>query len=161
MVTRDQLRQGYENLPLMRGAGVAFGVVFATVGGLGVRTGVESLGWAQAPAHIVRSDKVGIARNRGARVTAIFRVGALGYECKSVRIGRDNMWSDADRYPKGLRTTVAYDPTNLRRCALEPGVSGGSLAFLGVGLGCLAMAAYAHRKLGAQRMAAAGVGTVA
>jgi hypothetical protein len=35
--------------------------------------------------------------------------------------GKLSAWQTVDRYPSGATVTVAYDPTDPRRCVLEPG----------------------------------------
>ncbi len=41
-------------------------------------------------------------------------------------------------------STVSYDPSQMERCVLVPGVSGGSIAFFATGIAFLGLAAFAR-----------------
>jgi hypothetical protein len=85
--------------------------------------------------------------HQSSNIVAEFKVGPFWYHCGRVRMGVDNSPKDAQAFPVGFATAVSYDPEHLERCALIPGVSGGSLVSLCVGIACLALAAYAHSRM--------------
>jgi hypothetical protein len=135
------------NLPLAKFVGVLFGVCFTLVGFLGVRAGLASYDWTSAPATIIESERVGMGDHQSSKIVAEFKVGPYWYHCGRVRMGVDNSPKDAAAFPLGFAAIVSYDPEHLERCALIPGVSGGSLMLFSVGLAGLLLAAYAHVKM--------------
>lgn len=145
-------------LRALRLIGILLGLCLAVAGLMGVKTGLQSASWATAPARIVVSEATGKGEHRASLVMAEYRVGADVYQCGHVRLGRDNLASDARRYPVGTSASVAYDPDQVTHCALEAGVSALSIALLVAGVACLGLAALAHRRLA--RLGALRVGPV-
>jgi hypothetical protein len=133
-----------KHFKLLRLGALLIGVGFAGVGLIGARSGLQSSSWRTAPARIVMSESFG---GRSSVVMAEYRIGADIYQCGHVRLGRDNTPADARRHPVGSTATVAYDPGQTSRCALETGVSPVNIAFLMVGAGFLGLAVYFHRRL--------------
>jgi hypothetical protein len=72
-----------------------------------------------------------MSRNSGAHVRYRYTVEGIDYEADRIRLV-EKLWRDqrseiVARYPEGRRVTVAYDPLNHSRAALEPGTSWGAV----------------------------------
>jgi hypothetical protein len=132
---------------LLRIVGVLFGVAFASVGGFGMRAGLDSRGWPAAPATVLSSEVIGMGDHTSSRIVAEFKVGADFYHCGQVRLGRENLPQEARAFPVGARVSVHYDPKHMARCVLIPGVSGASLLFAASGVVFLGLAIFAHLRL--------------
>lgn len=146
---------GWRNLPLLRLAALVFGVVFLTVGALGVRAGLQSARWPTAPATVVISEQVGFSRYNRGRVVARWRTGQDLRDCGIVHFGYDTNLADVRAHPVGSATRVAWDPADPSRCVIEPGVGRGVIVFALVGAAFLGVAWWAHARLGAASSAAA------
>jgi hypothetical protein len=73
-----------------------------------------------------------MSRNLGAHVRYRYTVAGVDYESDRIRLV-EKLWRDqrsdiVARYPEGRQVTVAYDPVDPSRAALEPGVSRGAVA---------------------------------
>ena len=133
-----------KNLSLIRFLAAGFGVCFALIGMVGVWKGFESRGWPSALAKIVKSERIGSGSHQSSSIDAEFRVGPHLRHCGRVRMERDNTPRDVKDFLLGSKATVSYDPNNIERCAIAPGVSVGSFVFIATGIGCFGLAAYAH-----------------
>lgn len=138
-------------LRLLRLLGLVLGVCLAVAGLYGLKSELQSASWRKVPAKIVMSEVSGGGERRSSLVMAEYRIGEGVYQCGHVRAGRDNAASDARRYPMGADATVAYDPGQPTRCALEQGVSATSIALLIGGVGFLGLAVFAQRRMVAAR----------
>jgi hypothetical protein len=139
------------NLPLVRSVGVILGLAFTLVGVRGMRVGLDSLHWPAADGKIIISEQVGMAEDMTSRIVAEFPYGPGYYHCGAVRIGMENLPGDTRTFPLGAAATVHYDPYDLSRCVLLPGISYGSTVFIIVGCLGFAAAAAAHRTLRLRR----------
>ena len=135
------------NLPFVRIVGIVFGVCFVAIGLLGLRHGITTLAWPSAPAKVIISEQVGVGDQSAGNIVAEFHLGQGIYHCGTVISGRDNGASDVRAYPVGRQITVRYRRDNIGQCVFIPGVSGGSIVFLLVGIAAFGLALYAHLKL--------------
>ncbi|HEX4181057.1 MAG TPA: DUF3592 domain-containing protein [Caulobacteraceae bacterium] len=135
------------NLPLVRAVGLIFGACFAAAGLMGMRYGMTTLAWPSAPARIIISERVGMGDHAAGNIVAEFRLGEAIHHCGTVISGRDNSASDVRTYPVGRWIQVRYRPGDVGRCVFIPGISGGGVAFLLVGIAAFGLALYAHLSL--------------
>jgi hypothetical protein len=138
------------NLPAVRFVGVIFGVAFCLAGFAGARYGLEARHWPWAEGKIVISEQVGEGDTTGFKIVAEYARPPGFYRCGAVHAGVDNSWWDFKAYPVGAATRVYFDPANMARCVMNPGVSWGSIVFMAVGVLSFAAAAAAHRVLRAK-----------
>jgi hypothetical protein len=96
--------------------------------------GSKSEDWSITTGIITKSDVIDLSIRKGHGTCPIvhFEYSVLGKTYKSDRIFWGNVHLSADKYNKGKKVTVYYNPRNVQEAVLEPGSAHGTMLSLAV-----------------------------